>query len=80
MFEAASATDDVSERVLRFAAEVETMANAGVRAAQEEARRAGVPCVYSINGILHWELPDGSLTTTDPWKGPDRPEGGAVSP
>jgi hypothetical protein len=73
------ATDDISERVLRFAAEVETMANAGVRAAQEESRQAGVPCVYSINGILHWELPDGSLTTTDPWQGPDRPEGAAAT-
>lgn len=39
----------------------------GVRQAQEQSRKAGVPLVYSINGILHWELPDGSLTTEDPW-------------
>ncbi|WP_146397568.1 hypothetical protein [Pseudobythopirellula maris] len=43
---------------------------AGARRAQEESRRAGVPCVYSINGVLHWELPDGSLTTTDPGVSP----------
>ncbi len=40
--------------------------NEAVRQAQEESRRLGVPNVYSINGILHWELPDGSLTTQDP--------------
>ncbi|HSR53698.1 MAG TPA: hypothetical protein VLV83_22965, partial [Acidobacteriota bacterium] len=36
------------------------------RAAQQESRRMGVPNVYSINGILHWELPNGELTTKDP--------------
>ena len=40
--------------------------NRAVLAAQEESRRLGVPNVYSINGILHYELPSGELTTTDP--------------
>lgn len=62
-------TSSLSLAAHEFAAEVETMAAVGVRRAQEEARQAGVPCVYSINGILHWELPDGSLTTSDPWRG-----------
>jgi hypothetical protein len=62
------------------AAEFQRIMNAGVNNAKQESRRAGVPCVYSINGILHWELPDGSLTTTDPWKGPDRPEGAPTTP
>jgi len=57
----------------RFAAEVRQMGAEGVRKAQEESRRAGVPLVYSINGILHWELPDGSLTTKDPWDGKTTP-------
>jgi hypothetical protein len=26
-----------------------------------------VPNVYEINGILHYERPDGSLTTEDPY-------------
>jgi hypothetical protein len=39
----------------------------GVREAQEESRRLGVPNVYSINGVLHWELTDGTLTTEDPY-------------
>lgn len=37
-----------------------------VRKAQEESRRLGVPNVYSINGILHYELPSGELTTVRP--------------
>jgi len=56
-----------------FASEVRQMGAAGVRKAQEDSRRAGVPLVYSINGILHWELPDGSLTTKDPWNGKTTP-------
>ncbi|MEQ8848495.1 hypothetical protein [Botrimarina sp.] len=64
---------DLSLEAYVFAAEVDEMAARGVRAAQTEARAAGVPCVYSINGILHWELPDGSLTTVDPWAGRDTP-------
>lgn len=52
-----------------WASEMTRIGNAGVRRDQEKSRAAGVPPVYSINGILHWELPDGSLTTEDPWKG-----------
>jgi len=26
----------------------------------------GVPISYEINGVMHWELPDGTLTTEDP--------------
>ena len=37
-----------------------------VRKAQEESRRLGVANVYSINGILHYELPNGELTTVPP--------------
>ncbi len=40
--------------------------NRAVRRAQEESRRLGVPNVYSIGGVLHYERPDGSLTTEDP--------------
>jgi hypothetical protein len=35
--------------------------------AQEENRRQGIPNVYSINGVLYWELPDGTLSRTDPY-------------
>ena len=42
--------------------------NRAVRAAQEENRRLGIPNVYSINGILYYELPNGELSRTDPYE------------
>jgi hypothetical protein len=42
--------------------------NRGVRKAQEENRRLGIPNVYSINGILYYELPNGELSREDPYK------------
>jgi len=59
--------------VYKTAAEFQRIMSSAVHDAQEESRRAGVPLVYSINGILHWELPDGSLTTEDPWHGKTTP-------
>jgi len=44
------------------------IANRAVRRAQEENRRLGIPNVYSINGILYYELPNGELSRTDPYK------------
>ncbi len=66
-------SDNVDIDTYKLAAEFTRIGNEGVREAQEESRRAGVPLVYSINGILHWELPDGSLTTEDPWHGKTTP-------
>jgi len=37
-----------------------------VRKAQAESRRLGVPNVYSINGQLYYELPNGDYTRTRP--------------
>lgn len=42
------------------------IANRAVRKAQDENRRRGIPNVYEINGTLVWQLPDGSITATDP--------------
>ncbi len=66
-----SRSRDLDPDIHAWAAETTRLGNEAVRTAQEDARRAGVPNVYSINGILHWELPDGSLTTKDPWEGKD---------
>jgi hypothetical protein len=44
------------------------IANRAVRAAQEENRRRGIPNVFSINGILYYELPNGDLSRTDPYE------------
>ena len=37
-----------------------------VRKAQEENRRLGIANVYSINGRLYYELPNGELSLTPP--------------
>lgn len=53
--------------------------NRAVHRAQEESRRLGVPNVYSINGILYYELPGGELSPEDPYQGPAegaKPPGG----
>jgi hypothetical protein len=42
--------------------------NRGVRAAQQENRRLGIPNTYSINGIIYYELSNGELSRTDPYK------------
>lgn len=52
-----------------FYVKIDELVRIGSRAvlvAQEESRRLGVPNVYSINGILHYELPSGELATLDP--------------
>jgi hypothetical protein len=43
--------------------------NRAVHRAQAENRKKGVPNVYSINGILYYELPSGELSRTDPYQG-----------
>lgn len=48
------------------AAELMRIMNAGVHHAQQRNRELGIANVYSINGILYYELPDGTLSRTDP--------------
>ena len=55
---------ELYERFIEF----EHIGNRAVRKAQEESRCFGVPNVYTINGIVHYERPDGTLTTEDPYE------------
>ena len=48
--------------------------NRAVQRAQEESRRLGVPNVYSINGFLYYELPNGELSREDPYVEPNGEE------
>lgn len=57
----------MSPEAIRRLAELTKIGREAVREAQEESRRLGAPNVYTINGVIHYELPDGSLTTEDPW-------------
>jgi len=63
-----SRSHGLSLETYREAAEFLRIGNRAVRKAQEENRRLGVPNVYSHNGTLYYELPDGRLTTEDPFQ------------
>lgn len=43
--------------------EISKIFNRAVKKAQEENRRKGIPNVYSINGKMVFELPNGQLVT-----------------
>lgn len=58
----------LSDEALRKGEEIDRIGNQGVQAAQERNRQLGIPNVYSINGVLYWELPDGTLSRTDPYE------------
>ncbi|MCH8045414.1 MAG: hypothetical protein IID44_17020 [Planctomycetes bacterium] len=58
----------------RRADEIMRIGNRAVRRAQEESRRLGVPNVYSINGFLYYELPNGELSRDDPYVEPSGEE------
>ena len=40
--------------------------NRAVKKAQEENRKKGIPNVYSYNGHIYYELPNGELTKENP--------------
>jgi len=58
----------ISEKALRLGEEFDRIGNRATHKAQEENRRLGIPNVYSINGILYYELPNGELSRQDPFQ------------
>lgn len=42
------------------------LGNLAVREAQEKNRKNGVPNVYSLNGKIVWQMPDGIITEKSP--------------
>lgn len=46
--------------------EMTRIVNTAVHMAQEENRRKGIPNVYSLNGTIIWQLPDGTVTMERP--------------
>jgi len=49
-----------------FAAELTKLGNRGMKKAQEENHKLGLPNVYSKNGTIYYQLPDGKITTKKP--------------
>jgi len=49
---------DIYKQTLEFL----RIANRAAKKAQEENRKKGIPNVYSFNGHIYYELPNGELT------------------
>ncbi len=60
--------DELSPETYKWAHEMLQIGNRAVKRAQEENRKKGVPNVYSFNGHIYYELPNGELTREDPYK------------
>ncbi|MBD0255539.1 MAG: hypothetical protein ICV83_07440 [Cytophagales bacterium] len=58
--------DDLS--LYQFASEVIRVGNRPVRKAREENHWLGLPNVFTINGKIYYELPNGEITTESPLK------------
>jgi len=56
----------MKKETLEFALEMNRIFNVAVDKAQQRHRELGIPNVYCINGIIHYELPNGELTTKKP--------------
>jgi hypothetical protein len=48
--------------------EFKRIGNMAVRKALDENRRRGIPNVFSRNGQIYYELPNGEITREDPFK------------
>lgn len=47
---------------------VQKIANEAVREAQLKSLERGIPNVYSKNGVIYYQLPDGTITMKNPYK------------
>ncbi len=52
----------------QFASEVIRIGNRAVKKAQEENKKLGLPNVFTKNGKLYYELPNGEITSESPLK------------
>lgn len=58
-------TKDIDQAPYRRIAEYVRIGNRAMRRAEEENRRQGLPNVFSRNGKLIFEMPDGSIVVKD---------------
>ena len=63
--------DELSLETYKRMCEFLRIGNRAVKKAQEENRKKGIPNVYSYNGHIYYELPNGELTKEDPLKNPN---------
>ena len=67
--------DELSPDIYKETLEFLRIANRAVKKAQEENRKKGIPNVYSYNGHIYYELPNGELTKEDPLKNASKQDG-----
>ena len=60
--------DELSLETYKQAREFLRIGNRAVKRAQEENRKKGIPNVYSFNGHIYYELPNGELTRENPYE------------
>ncbi len=51
--------------------EIQKIANDAVREAQKKSLENGVANVYSKNGVIYFQLPDGTITMENPYEKKD---------
>lgn len=56
----------LAPEIYQHALEFLRIGNEAVRNTREENRRLGIPNVFSVDGHLCWELPNGEITFDDP--------------
>ena len=47
---------------------IQRIGNDAVREAQKKSLENGVPNIYSKNGTVYYQLPDGTITMDDPFE------------
>ncbi len=60
--------DELSLETYKQAHEFLRIATRAAKRAQEENRKKGIPNVYSFNGHIYYELPNGELTRENPYE------------
>ena len=66
---------ELSPEAYKRTRELLRIGNRAVKKAQEENRKRGIPNVYSYNGHIYYELPNGELTKEDPLKNASKQDG-----
>ncbi len=54
--------------------EIRKIGNRAVRKAQADNHAKGLPNVYSKNGVIYWQLPDGTITMQNPLENDSKQE------
>ena len=67
---------EINPDIYKETRELLRIANRAVKKAQEENRKKGIPNVYSYNGHIYYELPNGELTKENPVKSKDNKPAG----